>query len=36
MHYRSTPYIYELWRNRHKKPISFEIIDFKGINFIIF
>jgi hypothetical protein len=33
--YSSTPYIYELWRNRDKKNIPFEIVDFKGVNFII-
>jgi hypothetical protein len=33
--YSSTPYIYELWRNRDKKYIPFEIVDFHGINFIL-
>lgn len=33
--YSSTPYIYEQWRNRHKKNISFEIVDFHGINFVL-
>ena len=33
--YNSTPYIYELWRKKDKKNIPFEIVDFKGVNFII-
>ncbi len=33
--YNSTPYIYELWRKRFEKNIPFEIVDFKGVNFII-
>jgi hypothetical protein len=35
MNYSSTPYIYQLWRERCRKEISFEIVDFRGINFII-
>ena len=33
--YSSTPYIYELWRDRNKKNIGFEIVDFHGINFVL-